>query len=41
MADFIDFEVSVEHNTKEEDLDSLNSFIDDENYYIENDKTFY
>ena len=49
MTDFIDFEVSVEDNNKNEekddevsdsDLDSLKSFIDD-NDEIENDKTFY
>ena len=47
MADFIDFEVSVEDNTKkgnevcDSDLDSLNSFSDDENDDIKNDRTFY
>ena len=48
MANFIDFEVSVEEDTKEEedevcdsDLDSLNSFIDDDNVDIENNRTFY
>ena len=47
MAGFIDSEVSVEDNTKEEDefcdsdLDSLNSFTDDENDGIDNDRTFY
>ena len=48
MAIFIDFEVSIEDNTKEEedevcdsDLDSLNSFIDDDNVDIENNRTFY
>ena len=47
MADFIDFEISVEDNTKEEDevcdsdLDSLNSFTDDETDDIETDRTFY
>ena len=49
MTDFIDFEVSVEDNKKNEekddevsdsDLDSLKSFIDD-NDEIENDRTFY
>ena len=49
MTDFIDFEVSVEDNNKNEekddkvsdsDLDSLKSFIDD-NDEIENDRTFY
>ena len=49
MTDFIDFEVSAEHNNKnkekedelsDSDLDSLKSFIDD-NDEIENDKTFY
>ena len=47
MAIFIDFEVSIEDNTKEEedevcdsDLDSLNSFIDDDNVDIENDRNF-
>ena len=49
MTDFIDFEVSVEDNKKNEekddevsdsDLDSLKSFIDD-NDKIENDRTFY
>ena len=49
MADFIDFEVSVYDNNKNEekddevsdsDLDSLKSFIDD-NDEIENDRTFY
>ena len=49
MTDLIDFEVSVEHNNKNEekddevsdsDLDSLKSFIDD-NDEIENDRTFY
>ena len=49
MTDFIDFEVSVEDNNKNEekddevsdsDLDSLKSFIDD-NDKIENDRTFY
>ena len=48
MTDFIDFEVSVEDNNKNEekddevsdsDLDSLKSFIDD-NDEIENDRTF-
>ena len=48
MADFIDFEVSVYDNNKNEekddevsdsDLDSLKSFIDD-NDEIENDRTF-
>ena len=47
MVDLIDFQVSFEGNTKEEDeacdsdLDSLNAFIDDENDDIENDRTFY
>ena len=47
MAGFIDSEVSVEDNTKEEDefcdsdLDSLNSFTDDENDDIDNDRTFH
>ena len=49
MTDFIDFEVSVEGNNKNEekndevsdsDLDSLKSFIDD-NDEIENDRKFY
>ena len=49
MTDFIDFEVSAEHNNKnkekedelsDSDLDSLKSFIDD-NDEIENDRTFY
>ena len=49
MADFIDFEVSVEDNNKNEekddkvsdsDFDSLKSLIDD-NDEIENDRTFY
>ena len=49
MTDFIDFEVSVEDNNKNDekddevkdsDLDSLKSFIDD-NDEIENDRTFY
>ena len=49
MTHFIDFEVSVEDNKKNEekddevsdsDLDSLKSFIDD-NDKIENDRTFY
>ena len=49
MTDFIDFEVSVEDNNKNEekddevsdsDLDSLKSFIDD-NDETENDRTFY
>ena len=47
MPNFIDFEVSVEEDTKEEedgvcdsDLDSLNSFIDDDNVEVENDRTF-
>ena len=48
MTDFIDFEVSVEDNNKNEekddevsdsDLDSLKSFIND-NYEIENDRTY-
>ena len=49
MTDFIDFEVSVEDNNQNEekddevsdsDLDSLKSFIDD-NDEIENNRTFY
>ena len=49
MTDFIDFEVSVEDNNKNEekddevsdsDLDSLKSFIDD-NDETENDRAFY
>ena len=49
MTHFIDFEVSVEDNKKNEekddevsdsDLDSLKTFIDD-NDKIENDRTFY
>ena len=49
MTDFIDFDVSVEDNSQNEekddevsdsDLDSLKSFIDD-NDEIENDRTFY
>ena len=49
MTDFIDFEVSVEDNNKNEekydevsdsDLDSLKSFVGD-NDEIENDRTFY
>ena len=49
MTDFIDFEVSVEGNNKNEekndevsdsDLDSLKSFIDD-NDEIENDRKFF
>ena len=49
MADFIDFEVSVEDNNKNEekddkvsdsDFDSLKSLIDD-NDEIENDRAFY
>ena len=49
MTDFIDFEVSVEDNNKNEEkgdevsnsnLDSLKSFIDD-NDETENDRTFY
>ena len=49
MTDFIDFEVSVEDNNQNEekddevsdsDLDSLKSFIDDNNE-IENNITFY
>ena len=49
MTDFIDFEVSAEHNNKnkekedelsDSDLDSLKSFIDD-NDEIENNRTFY
>ena len=48
MTDFIDFEVSVEDNNKNEekddevsdsDLDSLKSFIDD-NDETQNDRTF-
>ena len=47
MAGFIDSEVSVGDNTKEEDefcdsdLDSLNSFTDDEDDDIDNDRTFH
>ena len=48
MPDFIDFELSVEDNKNEEkdeevsdnDLDSLNSFIDD-NDEVEDDRIFY
>ena len=52
MTDFIDFEVSVEDNNRNSNeekydevsnsyLDSLKSFIDDDNDEIENDRTFY
>ena len=47
MADFIDFEVSVEEQyekykedeVSDDDLDSLKSFIDDNE--VENNRTFY
>ena len=47
MAEFIDFEVSVEEQNEkdkedevsDDDLDSLKSFIDDSE--VENDRTFY
>ena len=52
MTDFIDFEVSVEDNNRNSNeekydevsnsyLDSLKSFIDDDNDEIENDRTFF